>query len=224
MRIATAAENKVRLDEINTIAPKLQVDGAKAYLATKRTADLTVVLIALPVVLIVLAIAAALVLTSMGRPVFFKQERVGYRGRRFWLYKLRTMRPTRAGEVLPPTTIENDPRITRVGRFLRRTHLDELPQLWNILRGDMSLIGPRPEQVNLVEEYRKALPHYDMRHLVRPGLSGWAQVHAGYAADLEDTRLKLEHDLYYVSRLGPGIDLRTAMLTIRVYCDPRYVR
>ena len=121
-------------------------------------------------------------------------------------------------------TAKNDPRITPLGRFLRISHVDELPQLWNILKGDMTLIGPRPEQPELVEAYRSALSDYDLRHTVVPGLTGWAQVYYGYAADLQETTDKLAYDLYYVQNIGPTIDLKILVRTFTVYANLQYVR
>jgi lipopolysaccharide/colanic/teichoic acid biosynthesis glycosyltransferase len=158
----------------------------------------------------------------MGRPVFFVQNRTGKGGRIFRMYKLRSMQRCQSGIVV--ATAINDARVTPFGRFLRLSHLDELPQLWNIVKGDMTLIGPRPEQPALVEVYRAELPGYDLRHSVVPGLTGWAQVYYGYAADLEETRTKLEHDLHYVYNFGPVIDLKILVRTVRVYSNLTYVR
>ena len=111
-----------------------------------------------------------------------------------------------------------------LGKFLRQSHVDELPQLWNILRGHMSLIGPRPEQPALVGHYREKLPLYDLRHSIAPGLSGWAQVNYGYAADLAETARKLDYDLEYVRNYGPKMDFIIVVKTFRIFLDPRFVR
>lgn len=137
--------------------------------------------------------------------------------------KLRTMRASSSSDSATATSVE-DPRITVVGALLRRTHIDEIPQLWNVMRGEMTLIGPRPEQPKLVEQYRLALPDYDRRHLVKPGLSGWAQVRYGYAADLYETKIKLHYDLHYLDNIGPRIDLKIVVLTAMVFMKKRYVR
>ena len=126
--------------------------------------------------------------------------------------------------LLPHATLNEDDRVTRLGNWLRRSHIDELPQLWNILIGDMSLIGPRPEQPHLARRYAIYIPGYDSRHLVRPGLSGWAQVCFGYAADIEETRQKFAYDLYYVLNIGPALDLKICAKTIQVYGNPAFVR
>jgi lipopolysaccharide/colanic/teichoic acid biosynthesis glycosyltransferase len=193
-----------------------------SYLTIKRWIDVVAVLATAPAVLIVILIAAAAIRLAEGGPAFFIQERVGRGGRIFRMLKLRTMKTHSSGSQI--ATIKNDPRITPLGQFLRQSHIDELPQLWNIFVGDMTLIGPRPEQPLLVAQYREKLPGYDLRHAVRPGLSGWAQVNFGYAADLEETARKLDYDLEYVSRCGPTLDLLIVLRTFRIFLDPRYVR
>lgn len=157
-------------------------------------------------------LAAAIWLTDRG-PVFFHQTRVGRNRLLFEAYKLRTMRVHHAGA---PYTHENDDRITAVGRFLRATRLDEVPQLWNVLRGEMSLIGPRAEWVKLVEEYERKIPCYHFRHLVKPGITGWAQVNYPYGASLEDTLRKLEYDLYYIRFFSFVLDASIILKTIHV--------
>jgi len=116
----------------------------------------------------------------------------------------------------PKFSNENDPRVTRVGRFLRKFHLDEIPQFWNVLKGDMSLIGPRPEQVEFVREFEKKIPYYNLRHLVKPGITGWAQVQYGYAASLDETVEKLEYDLFYIKNPSIWLDLAIAIKTLRI--------
>lgn len=192
------------------------------YLKIKRCIDVVAVLATAPAVLIVILIAAAAIKLAERGPAFFIQERVGRGGRIFRMVKLRTMKIQSSGP--PIATQKNDPRITALGRFLRQSHIDELPQLWNIFVGDMTLIGPRPEQPLLVAQYREQLPSYDLRHTLRPGLSGWAQVNYGYAADLEETARKLDYDLEYVTRCGPAMDLLIVFRTVRIFLDPRFVR
>ena len=138
-------------------------------------------------------------------PLFYTQPRVGRGGVPFEIYKFRSMRD----DVAAPTdwTSEEDPRITRFGRILRITHLDELPQVWNIVRGDLSLVGPRPEQPRYVAELVEKLPFYDLRHIVRPGLTGWAQVKYGYAGDERDALEKLQYDFHYLRRQSLVFDL-----------------
>ena len=192
------------------------------YYKFKRLIDIVVVLGSAPAVLLVLLVASAAIYLLEGSPIFFTQNRVGKGGRVFRMLKLRTMVPGSCSDQI--ATIENDPRITPLGRFLRQSHIDELPQLWNILVGDMTLIGPRPEQPALVDRYREKLPNYDLRHAVPPGLSGWAQVNFGYAADLTETARKLDYDLEYVQRYGPLMDFIIIVRTFRIFLDTRYVR
>jgi lipopolysaccharide/colanic/teichoic acid biosynthesis glycosyltransferase len=147
-------------------------------------------------------------------PLLFGQERVGKGGGSFRILKFRTMRP--APEGLPNEwTGEDDPRITPVGHVLRRSHLDELPQVVNILRGELSVVGPRPEQPHYVAELSEKLPFYGMRHLVRPGLTGWAQVKYGYAGDERDALEKLQYEFFYLRRQSVGLDLRIVGRTLR---------
>jgi len=181
-----------------------------------------VVLASTPAVILVLLLASAAIYLLEGGPIFFVQERVGKGGRVFRMFKLRTMKAESRSEQI--ATVKDDPRITPLGKFLRQSHLDELPQLWNILLGHMSLIGPRPEQPALVNHYREKLPLYDLRHSVAPGLSGWAQVNYGYAADLAETARKLDYDLEYVRNCGPKMDLLIVVKTFRIFLDPRFVR
>jgi sugar transferase (PEP-CTERM system associated) len=150
-------------------------------------------------------IALLVKLTSAG-PVLFRQIRIGMGGRPFTILKFRTMGVNAecSGAVWAQA---NDPRVTRLGSFLRRTRIDELPQLWNVLRGDMNLVGPRPERPEFVAWLSQEIPYYDLRHAVRPGLTGWAQVRYQYGATLEETRRKLEYDLYYIKHMSLGLDL-----------------
>jgi lipopolysaccharide/colanic/teichoic acid biosynthesis glycosyltransferase len=192
------------------------------YAAVKRAIDIAVVsATALPVMLVI-AVAASAILIAEGRPVFFVHNRVGRAGRVFPMLKLRTMKPTWDAD--RTATVENDPRITPLGRFLRRSHIDELPQIGNVLLGHMTLIGPRPEQPALVEIYREKLPNYDARHTVTPGLTGLAQVELGYASDLFATEKKLAYDLRYIELYGPKIDFLIVLRTITIFFDPRFVR
>ena len=157
-------------------------------------------------------------LTDLGfnrGPLFYRQERVGRHGRRFRILKFRTMHPTPEGTLDDEWTTEDDPRITSFGRVMRVTHVDELPQMLNILRGDLSLVGPRPEQPRYVATLTADLPFYDLRHLVRPGLTGWAQVKHGYAGDEKDALQKLQYEFFYLRRQGLALDLRIVGRTIR---------
>jgi sugar transferase (PEP-CTERM system associated) len=162
------------------------------------------------------AMAILVRLDSPG-PALLRQPRVGRRGRSFVLYKLRTMRPdaeTGTGPVW--TSPDGDPRVTRAGRILRRLRLDELPQLVNIVRGDMSFVGPRPERPHFVEQLRRVIPYYDERHAVRPGITGWAQVKFGYGSTIEDSECKLQFDLYYVKNMSLLLDAAILVDTLKV--------
>jgi lipopolysaccharide/colanic/teichoic acid biosynthesis glycosyltransferase len=184
-----------------------------SYRPLKRFIDVAAVIFVLPLALPIIALAALAILATMGGPAFFVQERVGLGGQRFRMWKLRTMRQSPPGEAQRAAT-PGDARITRVGALLRRFRIDELPQLWNVLKGEMSLIGPRPEAVPFHEEYVRALPMYAYRNLVRPGITGWAQVCAPPSANADEARRKLTYDLFYVKRMGLFLDLQILLRTI----------
>ncbi len=181
----------------------------------KRVADVVLAILLLAVTTPLFLLPAALLIWLEDRgPIFYIQERSGWLGQPFMVLKLRTMK------VLPPHapiswTMPGDPRITRIGNWLRRSRLDELPQLINVLRGDMSLIGPRPERPEIEHELEESIPHYRKRHWMRPGLSGWAQVCAPYAASVEDSELKLSYDLYYLKYFSSWLDLMILLRTIK---------
>ena len=184
------------------------------YPAIKRTLDVAVVLLSAPLVIPVVLAAAIVVKLGSPGPAFFLQERVGQKGEVFKIVKLRTMRVD-ADKRGAEFARVNDDRIIPAGKWLRKFRIDELPQFWNVLKGEMSLIGPRPEQVPFVRQFTKEIPYYDYRHLVKPGITGWAQVVQGYAAGSDETREKLEYDLYYVKHLTVWLDLLIVYKTIR---------
>lgn len=159
---------------------------------------------------IMLAACVLIKLTSPG-PVIFKQERVGLHNRTFFMYKFRSMELQAPGEEKKAWTVRDDPRVTSIGKFLRRTSLDELPQLFNILKGDMSLVGPRPERPLFVEKFREEIPRYMVKHQVRPGLTGWAQVN-GLRGDTS-IRKRIEHDIYYIENWTLGFDFKIILMT-----------
>ena len=179
----------------------------------KRAMDLTASLILGVVAVIIFPfVAAAIKLTSSG-PILFRQKRVGKNGRLFELIKFRTMvKNAENGRAV--WAKENDIRVTSAGHVLRKTRLDELPQIWNVIKGEMSLMGPRPERPEFIEELKKQIPHYMMRLLVRPGLSGWAQINFPYGASVEDAMEKLQYDLYYIKNRSLGLDISTALKTL----------
>jgi sugar transferase (PEP-CTERM system associated) len=158
-------------------------------------------------------IALAVRLSSPG-PIFFRQTRVGRGGRPFTVIKFRTMGQNAEDKGAVWAT-KNDPRVTSLGRFMRKTRLDEIPQLWNVLRGDMAFVGPRPERPEFVQWLTNEIPYYDLRHIIRPGITGWAQVRYQYGASLEETKQKLEYDLYYVKHLSLGLDLLIMFETVK---------
>jgi len=180
----------------------------------KRVADLLVAAGLLTLTSPLLLVAALLIWLEDRGPVFYVQQRSGWLGRSFQVLKLRTMQVAPA-DAPPAWTVPGDRRITRVGLWLRRLRLDELPQLINVLSGDMSLIGPRPERPELEQELEARIPHYRKRHWMRPGLSGWAQVCAPYAASVEDSELKLSYDLYYLKHFSTWLDLIILFRTIK---------
>jgi exopolysaccharide biosynthesis polyprenyl glycosylphosphotransferase len=172
---------------------------------------------------LLLLMALAIKLDSPG-PVFYRQVRVGEGGRRFTILKFRSMFTDAEREGAPQWASERDPRVTRVGVFIRRYRIDELPQLWNVVRGEMALVGPRPERPELVAEIARHLPYYGPRHLVRPGITGWAQVYAPYAASIEETLEKLSYDLYYVKHQSFATDAGIMLSTLGVMAGGRGAR
>jgi len=181
----------------------------------KRTFDVLLASLGLIVTLPILAVAALAIKLDDGGPILFRQERVGRNGTPFDIFKLRSMRVD-AERDGPRWAAAGDRRVTRVGRILRRTRIDELPQLSNVLRGEMSFVGPRPKRPVFVQQIVEALPYFAVRHQLRPGLTGWAQLNHPYAANLEDTRVKLEYDLYYVKNWSFFLDLVIILQTFRV--------
>jgi exopolysaccharide biosynthesis polyprenyl glycosylphosphotransferase len=185
-----------------------------AFASLKRVFDLFTASFALLLLSPVMTLVALLIKIEKRGPVFFSQTRVGQHGSLFTLYKFRTMEV--GSELKGIYTVEGDPRITRLGHWLRLTRLDELPQLWNVLRGDMSLIGPRAEWIKCVERYENVIPYYHFRHLVRPGITGWAQVNYSYGASIEDTIEKLMYDLYYIRHFSLALDATVILKTLHV--------
>lgn len=190
----------------------LPPNGIASYRLVKRLMDIGLVTFILPVAVPLVALSALAIFVTMGAPIFFVQERVGLGGEPFRMWKLRTMRPERPNEALR-AAVPGDTRVTRLGRILRRFRIDELPQLWNVLKGDMSLIGPRPEAVPLHAAYLGQLPNYAYRYLVRPGITGWAQVCAPPSANADEARQKLTYDLFYVKKLSLWLDLKIVVRT-----------
>ncbi|WP_299260638.1 exopolysaccharide biosynthesis polyprenyl glycosylphosphotransferase [uncultured Kushneria sp.] len=211
-RFGEARTGRIGLDQIHanrygSLMPRT------SYELFKRLADIIAALLLLPVALPLMGAAAIMIRRDDPGPILFRQRRSGFQGEEFDVYKMRSMyvnpddaRPTQEGD---------DPRITKVGRYLRKYRIDELPQLFNVLKGEMSLIGPRPETPALTEAYERDIPFFRYRHVVRPGISGWAQVEQGYASEVEGSRLKLEYDFYYIRNFSFWMDLLVVIRTIR---------
>ncbi len=192
-----------------------------SYVALKRGLDVMAALLILPMCLAGFALIAILIRMDSPGPAFFIQERVGFRGETFRMIKFRTMRErrTRVGTEADreeAMTRTDDERITRIGAFLRRSRIDELPQIFNILKGEMSFIGPRPEARSLAAWYEEELPFYSYRHIVRPGITGWAQVNQGHVTEVTDVLGKLRFDFYYIKNVSLWLDLLVALKTLRV--------
>jgi sugar transferase (PEP-CTERM system associated) len=182
----------------------------------KRGFDIFVSGVMLLITLPFSLIAAVLIKLESPGPVLYQQERVGLHGRKFMVLKLRSMRRDAETGGAPQWAQVRDPRVTRVGAFIRLTRIDELPQLLNVLRGDMSFVGPRPERPYFVDQLSDSIPFYRERHCVKPGITGWAQINYPYGASLEDSRQKLAYDLYYVKNHGLFLDFIIILSTVRV--------
>ena len=196
---------------------------ALGYRGVKRFIDVVACVVLVPILAAPLLVVALLVRMSSPGPALFRQQRMGYQGRPFHMLKFRTMVSGPAVSAddddarrQASITLADDDRITPIGRFLRRSRLDELPQLINVLRGEMSWIGPRPEAVSLSSWYESELPFYTYRHIVRPGITGWAQVNQGHVAELGDVHLKLHYDFYYIKFFSAWLDILIAMRTVRI--------
>jgi len=182
----------------------------------KRIAAVIVSTIGLSLSLVLLPFVVLLIkLTSPG-PLLYRQKRVGKNGVLFDCYKFRTMRADAEADSGPTWAGDEDPRITPVGKFLRKSRIDEIPQLWNVLKGDMYLVGPRPERPEFVDWLNREIPHYNLRHSVRPGITGWAQIRYRYGSSVEDAKEKLRYDLFYVKNMSPGLDLLIFLETIKI--------
>jgi sugar transferase (PEP-CTERM system associated) len=182
----------------------------------RRLVNFSVALLGLVLSLPLTPLVALAVKLSSSGPVFYRQERVGRRGQVFYCYKFRTMRQDAEADTGATWATDDDPRITRVGKFLRSSRLDEIPQLWCVLKGDMHFVGPRPERPEFVEWLSKEIPYYGVRHMVRPGITGWAQVQYKYGNTLEDAREKLQYDLFYIKNASLGLDLLIMFQTIKI--------
>lgn len=209
---------KINLD-ITRPSSILFADGfrqSKSRDWAKRAFDLTVSLLLALVLLPFIALAALAVFIETGRPILYSQTRTGKDGKPFKIYKLRSMRQDAEKHGKAVWASANDSRITKVGAFIRNTRLDEIPQLWNVLKGEMSFVGPRPERPEFVEQLEKEIPFYQHRHAIKPGLMGWAQLNYPYGASVADARGKLEYDLYYVKNQSFIMDILIMIQTVEV--------
>jgi exopolysaccharide biosynthesis polyprenyl glycosylphosphotransferase len=191
-----------------------QVHTNGFYEVIKRSADLLSGVIGILVLVVLFPFVALAILIDSGKPIFYSQPRVGRNGNPYKIYKFRTMRSRPGDDGTGRMTIDGDERITRIGKILRRSHIDELPQMLNILKGENSLVGPRAEQPELVAQFQKQIPFYRARLLVKPGLTGWAQINQRYASTIEDTIVKLEFDLYYLKHRTLLLDFNIILRTI----------
>ncbi|HEY8432357.1 MAG TPA: TIGR03013 family XrtA/PEP-CTERM system glycosyltransferase [Sandaracinaceae bacterium] len=189
---------------------------SKSTRLMKRLADLLLATVGLILAGPLMAVIAALIRLESPGPALFRQVRVGEGERLFTLYKFRSMRADAEEATGPVWATANDPRVTRVGYWLRKLRLDELPQLWNVLRGDMSFVGPRPERPHFVEQLKAQVPYYSQRHAVKPGVTGWAQVRYPYGNTVADAVEKLQYDLYYIKNLSLGLDFMVVLQTVKV--------
>ena len=189
-------------------------DGGRAFI--KRSFDLCVASLLFVLTAPIMLLTALAVRLGSDGPIIYRQERVGRGGRRFTCLKFRSMANNAEADGVARWAAQRDPRITRVGRLIRATRIDELPQLFNVLRGEMSFVGPRPERPGFVDDLRQQINFYDVRHSVKPGLTGWAQVRYSYGASVEESRKKLEYDLYYVKNHSLFLDLLILFETVRV--------
>lgn len=197
---------------IRSFVDQVRVSGLYEFL--KRSMDILGGFVGMLIFLLLLPFIAVAIITETGFPVFYSQPRLGKGAQTFSILKFRTMKQNAEADGQPKVAEENDPRVTKVGNFLRKTRLDELPQFWTVLRGEMSLVGPRAERPELVAEYQKQIPFYRARLLVKPGLTGWAQINYGYVATIKETIVKLEYDLYYIKHRTINLDFSIVLRTI----------
>lgn len=198
--------------------------GQRVSKVAKRLFDIVASILVLVLTLPLLILAAIAVRLDSRGPILYRQVRVGLYGQQYRILKFRSMRQDAEAPGKAVWAAERDPRITRIGRILRATRIDEIPQAWNVLAGHMSFVGPRPERPEFVTDLEQQIPYYAERHMVKPGLTGWAQINYPYGASIEDARSKLEYDLYYAKNYTPFLDLLILVQTLRVVLWPEGVR
>jgi sugar transferase (PEP-CTERM system associated) len=209
---------RIRIDSLREdwIALSKGFAADKSRDRMRRLFDIVLATVGFVVTAPVLLLTALAIRLEDGGTVLYRQQRIGLDGRPFMLFKFRSMREDAESDGTPSWAVERDSRVTKTGRIIRKLRIDELPQLWNMMRGDMTLIGPRPERPYFVRQLSEAIPFYDYRHAVRPGITGWAQVSFRYGASLEDTRRKLSYDLYYIKNRGLLLDIAILLMTVSV--------
>ena len=228
--LSTFLERETGRIDLNSVNPSWLIfsdgfaGGRMISSTVKRAFDIVASLLLLIATLPVVLIAAAAVKLESAGPAFYRQRRVGLYNQGFDILKLRSMRTDAEVGGKAQWAAENDPRVTRVGRFIRKVRIDELPQAWTVLKGEMSFVGPRPERPQFVGELEQQLPFYAERHMVKPGITGWAQINYPYGASVEDARHKLEYDLYYAKNYSPFLDLLIILQTLRVVLWPAGAR
>lgn len=206
--------------EVDTLHPSALIfsDGFRLRPKHRLIRDLVSTILALALSIITLPlipiIALLIKLTSKG-PVLYRQRRLGFRNRIFNCYKFRTMRADAEADSGPTWALDDDPRVTKIGKFLRLTRLDEIPQIWNVLRGDMEFVGPRPERPEFIAQLTEEIPYYPLRHVVRPGITGWAQINYKYGNSVNDSKEKLKYDLFYIKNMSLTLDLWILFQTVR---------
>jgi sugar transferase (PEP-CTERM system associated) len=209
---------KIEIDDLHPswliLSDGFHVDSA--FVAVRSVISRVISLACLVPLLPLLALIALAIKASSPGPVLYRQERVGRNGVVFTCYKFRTMRTDAEAGTGPAWAGDDDPRITPLGRILRKSRLDEIPQLWNVVKGEMALVGPRPERPEFVKWLSKAIPYYALRHAIRPGITGWAQVNYKYGSSVEDAKEKLKYDLFYIKNMSFGLDLTTLLYTTKV--------
>jgi exopolysaccharide biosynthesis polyprenyl glycosylphosphotransferase len=214
---------------IETLSPSFLIfSGAfrksRLLLAARRAVSLFAAAVGLVVTAPLMLLIAAAIKLDSGSPIFFLDDRAGRGGQPFRLIKFRTMRDQTDNDVHSIWHRDDSARVTRVGRWIRKLRLDELPQFWNIIKGDMDLVGPRPEMLGNVKTMSEHIPYYSLRHVVRPGLTGWAQVRYGYSMSLEQVTEKMRHDLFYIKHLSLWFDLRILVDTVKIVLFGRGAR
>jgi sugar transferase (PEP-CTERM system associated) len=228
--LSTFLERETGRIDLDTVNPSWLIfsdgfsSGQRLSAFAKRLFDVTASAALLLLTAPIIVLGALIVKLDSKGPAFYRQLRVGRYGQEFAIVKLRTMREDAEVAGKAVWAEKDDPRITRIGRFLRKTRIDELPQAWNVLKGEMSFVGPRPERRQFVEGLETQLRFYAERHMVKPGITGWAQINYPYGASIEDSRNKLEYDLYYAKNYSPFLDLLILLQTLRVILWPEGAR